>query len=167
LERLSYFVHNPQISAQIFYAPLVKQVLKAWTGMGMTLTLDTSMLWDNYCLIEVCLAWGGRSFPLAQKVIEHGSTTVAFADYVLVLEAALVVIPKNCTITLLADRGFEHGELIRWLQLHQWSWAIRAKSDLKITLSSGQTTSVANLLPAREQAYLFHHVSILEDIECH
>jgi hypothetical protein len=36
LERLSYFVHNPQISAEIFYAPLVKQVLQAWTGMGMT-----------------------------------------------------------------------------------------------------------------------------------
>jgi hypothetical protein len=167
LERLSYFVHNPQISAEIFYAPVVTQFLKAWTGMAMTLTLDTSMLWDEYCLIEVCLAWGGRSIPLAQKVIEHGSATVAFADYVPVLEAALAVIAKNCSITLLADRGFEHGELIRWLQAHQWSWAIRAKSDLKITLPCGQTTSVANLLPASEQAYLFHHVSILEDIECH
>jgi hypothetical protein len=50
-------------------------------------------------------------------------------------EAALAVIPKNCTITLLADRGFEHGELIRWLQAHQWSWVIRAKSELKITLT--------------------------------
>ena len=26
----------------------------------------------------ICLAWGGRSFPLAQKVMEHGSATVAF-----------------------------------------------------------------------------------------
>jgi hypothetical protein len=167
LERLSYFVHNPQINAEIFYAPLVKQFLKAWQGMAMILTLDTSMLWDQYCLIEVCLVWGGRSFPLAQKVIEHGSATVAFVDYAPVLEAALAVIPKNCDITLLADRGFEHGDLIGWLQIHHWSWAIRAKSDLRITLSNAQTTSVTHLLPATEQAYLFKNVTILEDIECH
>ena len=125
------------------------------------------MLWDEYCLIEVCLVWGGRSFPLSQKVMEHGSATVAFEDYVTVLETVLSVLPENCQITLLADRGFEHGELIRWLQNHQWSWAIRAKSDLKIALASGRSKSVADLLPPSEQAYLFHNVTILEDIECH
>jgi cephalosporin hydroxylase len=36
------------------------------------------MFWDTYCLIEVCVAWGGRSITLAQKVIEHGSPTVGF-----------------------------------------------------------------------------------------
>ncbi len=179
--RLSYFVHNPKINAQTFYVPLLKQFLKAWAGMAMTLTLDTSMLWDEYCLIEVCLAWGGRSFPLAQKVMKHGSATVAFSDYCSVLDAAEAVLPPNCQITLLADRGFEHSELIRcgsvpgesspghlpWLHSHQWSWAIRAKSDLKITLSNAQTESVADLLPEPEQALLFNDVTILGDIQCH
>jgi Transposase DDE domain len=167
LERLSYFVHNPKIAAETFYVPLLQQFLKAWEGMPMTLTVDTSMLWDEYCLIEVCLAWGGRSFPLAQKVMKHGSATVAFADYCSVLDAAEMVLPTDCQITLLADRGFEHGELIRWLRDHQWSWAIRAKSDLKIALSNTQTESVADLLPESEQAFLFPNVTILEDIQCH
>jgi hypothetical protein len=181
MERLSYFVHNPKITTQTFYVPLLKQFLKAWAGMAMTLTLDTSMLWDEYCLIEVCLAWGGRSFPLAQKVMKHGSATVAFADYCSVLDAAEAVLPPNCQITLLADRGFEHGELIRcgsvpgesspghlpWLRSHQWSWAIRAKSDLRITFSNSQTESVSELLPEPEQAFLFTDVTILEDIQCH
>jgi hypothetical protein len=61
----------------------------------------------------------------------------------------------------------EHGDLIRWLQAHHWSWAIRAKSNLKITWVNGQTASVANLLSAPEQAHLFENVTILEDIECH
>jgi hypothetical protein len=167
LERLHYFVHNPNISTEVYWVPLIRQFLKAWQGLSMTLTWDTSMLWDEYCLIEVCLAWGGRSFPLAQKVMKHGSATVAFADYVSVLEAALVVVPARCEVTLLADRGFEHGELIRWSRTHHWSWAIRAKSDLKVTLSNGQTESVVNLLPPAGQAYLFENVTILEDIECH
>jgi hypothetical protein len=167
MERLSYFVHNPKITSETFYAPLLKQFLKAWAGMAMILTLDTSMLWDEYCLIEVCLAWGGRSFPLAQKVMKHGSATVAFADYCSVLDAAQTVLPPNCQITLLADRGFEHGELIRWLRSHQWSWAIRAKSDLKIALSNTQSESVSELLPEPEQAFLINEVTILGDIQCH
>ena len=96
LERLSYFVHDPHITPETFYVPLLKQFLKAWAGMTITLTLDTSMLWDEYCLIEVCLAWGGRSFPLAQKVMKHGSATVAFADYCSVLDAAEAVLPTDC-----------------------------------------------------------------------
>ena len=97
----------------------------------------------------------------------HGSATVAFADYCSVLDAAQLVLPADSQITLLADRGFEHGELIRWLRSHQWSWAIRAKSDLKIVLSPTQTESVAALLPEPEQAFLFRNVTLLEDIQCH
>lgn len=167
MERLSYFLHNPRILSETFYAPLLKQFLHAWEGMSMTLTLDTSMLWDTYCLIEVCLAWGGRSFPLAQKVMEHGSATVAFADYCSVLSMTQGVLPPRCHITLLADRGFEHGELIRWLRSSEWSWAIRAKSDLQITLANGRSKPVSKLLPEVEQASLFRDVMILEDIHCH
>ena len=167
MERLSYFVHNPKITAEIFYAPLVRQFLKAWEGMSILLTLDTSMLWDQYCLIEVCFVWGGRSFPLAQKVMEHGSATVGYEDYRCVLEMALAVLPPNCQVILLADRGFEHGELIRWLQVHQWSWAIRAKSALKGTLANGQTRHVSDLLPPTDEAYLFSDITILKDIQCH
>jgi hypothetical protein len=47
MERLNYCVHNPQTSAETFYIPLLKQFLQAWTGMAMTLTLDTSMLWNQ------------------------------------------------------------------------------------------------------------------------
>jgi Transposase DDE domain len=57
--------------------------------------------------------------------------------------------------------------LIRWLQQQQWSWAIRAKSDLNVTLSTGRTAAVADLLPRQGEAYLFREVTILQDIDCH
>lgn len=104
---------------------------------------------------------------MAQKVIKHGSATVACSDYLPVLEAALAVIPQNCEVTLLADRGFEHGELIRLLQAQQCFWCIRAKSDLQIHLRDGRTCSVAQLIPPTAQAYLFREVTILGDISCH
>jgi hypothetical protein len=167
MERLSYFVHNPNITAETFYIPLVQQLLSTWEGMPMTLTLDTSVLWDRYCLIEVWLVWGGRSIPLAQSVLEHGSATVGFEDYCPLLETTFGLLPPGCTVTILADRGFEHGAFIRWLRAHHWSWYIRAKSDLKITLNEGRTAPVATLLPPQGQAYLFGDITILQDIECH
>jgi len=79
---------------------------------------------------------GGRSISLAQVVLEHGSATVGFEQYRPVLETVLALLPPNSTVTLLADRGFEHGELMRWLQSNGWSWAIRVKCDLQVTLST-------------------------------
>lgn len=156
LERLRYFMTNPSITAERFYAPVLRHLLKAWTGKAMTLVLDTSMMWDKYCLIEVTLAWGGRSIVLAQKVLEHGSATVGFEQYRPVLEATRSVLPPNVQVTFLADRGFEHGELIRWLTRQGWNWAIRAKSDLQVTFKRGHQHSVAQLLPATGQVHLFH-----------
>lgn len=169
LERLSYFVHNEHITAERFYVPLLRQALQAFQGQAVTLALDTSMLWNQFCLIEVCLLWGGRSFTLAQSVIEHRSATVGFETYQAVLGAAKAVLPADCSVTLLADRGCEHGELMRCLQQPAWGWdwVIRAQRDLSVTLSTGHTTCVEDLLPAPQQAHLFPQVTVIEDIPCH
>lgn len=166
MERLSYFVNNPKITPETFYHPVLRQFLSAWDGMDVLLTLDTSVFWNEYCLIEVCLVWGGRSFALAQKVMEHPSATVAYSDYQEILETAQALLPSNCKVTLLADRGFDHGEFIRWLIEQQWHWAIRAKRDLKVERANGHSCKVADLIAPKEQAYLFHRVTILDDIEC-
>jgi Transposase DDE domain len=167
MERLNYFVHNPHIISETFYKPLLKHFLQAFAEASLELALDTSMLWDKFCLIEVCLIWGGRSISLAQVVLEHGSATVGFEDYRPVLEQVLTLLPPQSRVTLLADRGFEHGELIRWLNRNRWSWAIRAKTDLQVTLPTGSTKSVEQLIPPSEQAYLFPDVTVLGDINCH
>ncbi|NJR39885.1 MAG: transposase [Leptolyngbyaceae cyanobacterium CSU_1_4] len=77
--------------------------------------------------------------------MEHGRARVGFEDYAPVLETTLRLLPPGCQVRLLADRGFEHAALIRWLQAHQWSWTIRAKSDLNITCSKGETAAVASV----------------------
>ncbi len=167
LERLAYFLHNPHIHAERFCVPVLQAMLKAFEGGDLTLVLDTSMLWDQFCLIEVSLAWGGRSLTLAQRVLEHGSATVGFDDYRSVLEAAQAVLPAECQVTFLADRGFQHGELLRWLQRQGWQWAVRVKSDLLVTLASGSTRAVEQLFPPVSQAYLFESVTVLDDITAH
>jgi Transposase DDE domain len=167
LQRLHYLLQNPAIDAATYHQPLLQHLLQAWTGGAMTLVLDTSMFWDQYCLIEICLAWGGRSIVLAQSLLEHGSASVAFEDYCPVLETVLALLPADVQVLFLADRGFEHGELIRWLDRAHWDWGIRAKSDLLITINQGLPQSVAVLFPTVGQAHLYHNVQILGDITCH
>lgn len=167
MERLSYLLHNEHISAERFYVPLLCHALQAVQDRAVTLTLDTSLLWNRFCLIEVCLVWGGRSLTLAQTVVEHSSATVSFETYYPVLVAAKAVLPPGCSVTLLADRGFEHGELLRCLEGWQWEWFIRAKSDLIVTLATGHSCCVDQLLPPAQQAHLFHQVTVLEDVHCH
>jgi Transposase DDE domain len=166
MERLSYFMNNPAISDEVLYVPLLKQFLQEWKGQELILVMDTSMFWDTYCLIEVCVAWGGRSITLAQTVIEHGSATVGFEQYLPVLAAAKARLPIGSQPTLLADRGFEHGELMRWLTAQEWKWGIRVKSNLQITLGNGKIQSLSELFPPKDQAYLFPDVKVLGNVEC-
>lgn len=167
MERLSYFVHNPRITAEVFYEPLLKQLLGTLEDSRVELTLDTSILWEQFCLVEVCLIWGGRSITLSQVVLEHSSATVSFEQYKPVLEAALALIPPQCAVTILADRGFVHREFIRWATLHGWSWTIRGKVDTKITVASGVSYSAQDFCPPSDEAVLVPCVTILEDISAH
>ena len=53
---------------------------------------------------------------------------------------------------LLADRGFDHGELMRWLIQHQWHWVIRAKRDLNVERANGHCCKVGDLIAPKEEA---------------
>ena len=167
MARLSYFIHNDKITSDIFYQPLLKFFLQSWSGQSLTLALDTSMLWDKFCLIEVSLIWGGRSLTVAQRVIEHNSATVAVSEYLPVLKMAKSALPNECKITLLADRRFEHTGLISWLTKKKWSWYIRSQSDLMVTLLEGVSQSVSQLSPPIDQVHLFNNVRVLNGIKCH
>ena len=87
LERLSYFVHNDAITAETFYDPLMRHCLQAFEGEAVVLTLDTSMLWDQFCLIQVCLAWEGRAFAWA--LLSEEPSSLAKAEVALVTALAL------------------------------------------------------------------------------
>jgi hypothetical protein len=167
MERLSYFVNNSRITAATFYEPLLKHFLTAFWGTAMELTLDTSVLWDKFCLIEVCLVWGGRSITLSQVVIEHGSATVSFEQYRPVLERAVALIPTGCSVSILADRGFLHGDFIRWVQQQGWGWCVRGKVDTLVRLASGKTKAAQTLIPCSGEAVIAHNVTIFENIPAH
>ena len=68
-KRLSRRVNNPRINPAKLYSPLVKAVFANWQESEIYLTFDTSMLWDEYCLIRVCVVHLGRAIPIGWRVL--------------------------------------------------------------------------------------------------
>ncbi|MEM6715384.1 MAG: transposase [Cyanobacteria bacterium P01_C01_bin.147] len=166
-EPLQYLLENQHISAERFYQPLLQRVLAAFAHTAVTLALDTSVLWNQYCLVEGSLMWDGRSLTIAQTVLEHPSASVAFEDYQTVLKQAYTRLPTGCEVTLLADRGFDHKQLLRWLQTHQWDWMIRLKGDVALRLATGRPCPVDDLWPPSDEAYFYRHVEVDDEIPAH
>ena len=106
------WLHNSRINVQRLYSPLITAALAAWDEPEITLIEDTSMLWDEYCLIRLSIQYQGRAIPLVWWVIRHNSSSVRFCVYQGMLQRAARLIPVAVSVRLLADRGFAHTQQI-------------------------------------------------------
>jgi hypothetical protein len=132
VRRFSRGLENNRIKPQPLYGPLIEQALSTWVGKRVYVALDTSMLWNPYCMIRLSVIYRGRAVPLTWKVIEHGSAAVSFETYQELLEEAKKRIPFACKVVFLADRGFADTQLMAHLRKMGWHFRIRIKSNFWI-----------------------------------
>ena len=81
VRRFSRWLANNRLTVEPLYGPLIEQAVVGWVGTRMYVALDTSMLWNTYCLIRLSVIYRGRAVPLVWRVIEHGSAAVSFETY--------------------------------------------------------------------------------------
>jgi len=129
VRRFSRWLDNTRINPEPLYGPLIEQALVGWVGKRVYVALDTSMLWNTYCLIRLSVIYRGRAVPLVWQVIEHGSAAVSFETYKDLLEQAKARFPFACEVVFLADRGFADTQLMGHLRDLGWHWRIRIKSN--------------------------------------
>ena len=60
----SGFWAGERISVTHLYVPLVLASLKRWQQHRLYLALDTTMLWNRYCMIHLSVVCCGRAVPL-------------------------------------------------------------------------------------------------------
>jgi hypothetical protein len=121
--RWQRFVHNSRIKVKSLYLPLVMAAMSSWNGRRLYLALDTTVLWNRYCMIHLSVICGGRAVPFLWKVIEHKSSTVAFREYKTMLRLSHRLLSKNHNVMLLADRSVANHQLVSWLKTSQWHLA--------------------------------------------
>lgn len=137
VRRFRRWLSNPRIDALRLYAALLRSALVGFSDGRVMVVLDTTVLWNTFCVVQLALVWRGRSVPVAWKVLRHPSASVAFQDYRGVLGFAARLL-KGREVVLLADRGFIHVELLRWARKAGWQFRIRGKRDLGLFLRGGR-----------------------------
>lgn len=128
--RMQRWLNNPRINVHRIYGSLITAALANWQEEVMYLAFDTSLFWEEYCLIRLCVVHRGRALPLVWRVRKHKSASVSFSAYQEMLEQATGRLPKGVKIVLLADRGFVHTRLMQ-MCTEKWGWhyRIRVKSN--------------------------------------
>jgi len=132
VRRFSRWLDNNRITVEPLYGPLIAKAVVGWVGKRMYVALDTSMLWNTYCLIRLSVIYRGRAVPLVWRVIEHGSAAVSFETYQDLLNEAKRRLPFACKVVFLADRGFADTQLMGHLRGLGWHFRIRIKSTFWI-----------------------------------
>jgi len=65
--RWQRFVSNTRIRVAL-YLPLVMVALSGWQSHRLYLALDTTVLWERYCMIQLSVVCCGRAVPAVARV---------------------------------------------------------------------------------------------------
>lgn len=128
--RIQRWMYNPRINIHRLYKPLIQAALADWKDKDIFLALDTSLFWDEYCLVRLCVVYRGRALPVVWRVLSHRSASVSFEQYQEMIAQAVRRLPTDKRVVLLADRGFIHSKLMGMLTAQLgWHYRIRLKSN--------------------------------------
>ena len=164
--RFTRWLHNSNIETENIYDPVIQKALADWGKETLYIALDTSMLWNTYCQIRICIIYRGRSVPLVWQVIEHGSSSVKFSYYKTLLLRAKSLLPKNTRVVFTADRGFIDTNLMDFLSTElNWNWRIRYKESINIYRRSkrGNKLCLVKMTAQYGHARFYHHVYLTEN----
>jgi hypothetical protein len=161
--RWQRFFLNPRINVEQLYIPLVLGALSKYKSRRLYLAIDTTVLWDKYCMIHLAVICCGRAIPLLWKVIEHDSATVSFAEYKPMLHMAHKLLSDYPDIMFLGDRAFACHELMEWLEGSSWHYALRLKMDVALHGVKHLPIEVSTLVPAKNQALFLRNVGLWSD----
>jgi hypothetical protein len=160
VRRFARWLANERIDVHRLYGPLIQQALTSWGAHALYLALDTSLLWEQYCVIRLSLIYRGRAIPLVWQVIEHASSSVAYATYQGLLDQAASLLPVNVRVVFLADRGFADVALMRHATRLGWHWRIRIKSCFLVYRRGHRRRKLSGYDLPPGQAHFWHDVCI-------
>jgi hypothetical protein len=159
--RFARWLHQGAISPKLWYELLVLHALREWRlPKRVSVALDTTAV-TPFVLIRASLIYEGRAIPLAWRMARQASTKVAFEDYCPVLEQVRRLMPAHLSVTLLADRGFVHGQLVRYTCQHGWHFRLRLTGNTLIHVRGSPACSVKQLCPSAGEVRYLHHVRLL------
>jgi Transposase DDE domain len=163
VRRFGRWLENERIEVHSLDGPLLQQALAEWGNHLLYLALDTSTLWNTYCLVRIAIIYRGRAIPIVWKVLEHPSSSVAYDVYKDVLDKVAELLPFRCHVVFTADRGFADTHLMDHLVQLGWHWRIRIKGSFWIYRHGKRRCKVNRIPLSVGKALFWHHVYITKN----
>lgn len=158
VRRFTRWLENERIEVHALYGPLLQQALAEWGHQLVYLALDTSTLWNTYCVVRISLVYRGRAIPIVWKVLDHPSSSVAYAVYQDLLDKVAELLPFGCTVVFTADRGFADTYLMDHLVQIGWHWRIRIKGSFWVYRPGKRACKVNRIPLSPGKALFWQHV---------
>jgi hypothetical protein len=147
VRHFSRWLHHPAISPPQWYKPVLQAALVDWpVDQRLYVALDTTAI-PPFVLIRASLVYRGRAISFAWRALRHRSAQVSFEAYQPVLDQVRAIVPAGQVMTLLADRGFLHEQLLDYLQEHQWHFRLWLKSSTLVHLPGQPASAIKELCP--------------------
>jgi hypothetical protein len=156
--RFARWLENDRIDVHALYGPLMQQALAEWGNQLLYLALDTSTLWNTYCLVRSSIVYRGRAVPIVWKVLDHPRSSVAYDVYKDVLDKVAELLPLRCNVVFTADRGFADTHLMAHLARLSWHWRLRIKGSFWIYRQGKRRCKVNRIPLCAGKALCWHHV---------
>ena len=158
--RFRRWLSNRRIPVANAHQTLLQQALATWKAERLYLSLDTTVLWNRFCLVWVGVVYRGRTIPVAWRLVTQSSSSVHLRTLKPVLQSAARLLPPGIAIVLLADRGFADHKLMKYLKADLgWHFRIRIKRSFQFQLK-GQWHPVSAVVLEPGQAYCTAAVTI-------
>ncbi len=158
--RFRRWLSNRRIDVAAVHQTLIAQSLSQWGNDRIYLSLDTTMVWNCFCIVWVGVVYRGRTVPIAWRIVAQSSSTVRLWTIQRVLRQAARVMPKEVSVVLLADRGFADGKLMKYLRENlKWHFRIRIERSFEFQFQ-GKWHKVSSVKLPIGQAYFTSVVAV-------
>jgi len=158
--RFRRWLSNRRINVIAAHHALMQQALSVWHNERLYLSLDTTVVWNCFCIVWVGVVYRGRTVPVAWRVVAHSSSSVRLWTIQRGLRQAAQLMPDGVAVVLLADRGFADGKLMKYLRENLgWHFRIRIKRSFQFQFQ-GQWRKVSLVQLQPGQAYFTPAVSV-------
>lgn len=153
LKRLWRFVSNGRVKPERLFALWVPWCVKKFSvGRYLQIALDWTTLQGNIQYLTASLLFRGRAIPVIWQIVAYAEIKDSQNRIEERLITRLVnLIPAGKRPVIMADRGFGRADFLTFLQDKGVLFAIRVKSDVRVTPQKGKpfllTTLAKKLKP--------------------
>lgn len=157
--RLRRWLANPHVVVHDLWTPLLRAFLARHHGQDLTLVFDPTNQTDRAVVAVLGLVVHQRALPLAWLVLPGNAPWPLRMEEVLqhLCQQVASVLPPDCCVTLVADRGIPAVALFDCCQTLGWHVVVRLSADATqgalVRLADGRTCPVWELVTGPGQRW--------------